>query len=236
MAVFFLERGDLVFPPVDTAEPDGLLALTRDLTPERIIAAYARGIFPWYEQDGLFFWYSPHPRMVLFPTELRVHKSMRSIFNQNKFCYTLDTAFEQVIEGCAHSLRKSQSGTWISPRFIEVYTALHREGLAHSVEVWQGNALVGGLYGISLGRVFFGESMFTRISNASKAGFIALVRALEQSGFDLVDCQQASAHLKSLGGRTISRAEFAQLLARNDLEATLRGRWRIEGGKIVATH
>ncbi len=226
MAIFWLDKDDLNFPPAHLAEASGLLAISSDLRPERLIMAYQNGIFPWYKHDEHFFWYSPHPRMILLPENLIVHKSMRSIFNQHKFAYTLDTAFERVMRACAEMPRSGQDGTWITEEFIEAYTEVHRWGLAHSVEVWKGDELVGGLYGLSFGRAFFGESMFTRVPNASKAGFIALVRALRASGFQLVDCQQNTAHLRSLGAHLVPRTVFMQML-RDSLSApTLKGRWQ----------
>lgn len=234
MPVFWLNDHEMAFPHPALAEPGGLLAVGGDLTPERLVLAYRNGIFPWFEDEGSFFWYSPDPRFVLFPAELIVRKSMRSIFNQHKFTYTLDTCFEQVIRACALTPREGQDGSWISEAFIEGYTELHRQGLAHSMEVWQEGRLVGGLYGLALGRIFFGESMFAQAPNASKAGFITLVRALEHSGFWLVDCQQHTQHLESLGARGISRELFLEYLAKNVYERTLIGAWTLADGGILA--
>ncbi len=233
MPVYWLSEHDLVFPHPSLAEPGGLLAIGGDLSPERLVLAYRNGIFPWFEDDGNFFWYSPDPRFVLFPAELKVQKSMRSIFNRQKFTYSLDTAFEQVMQACALLPRGGQEGSWISEDFIEGYTELHRQGVAHSVEVWESGELVGGLYGLSLGRIFFGESMFTRVPNASKAGFITLVRALEQNGFWLIDCQQETQHLGSLGARSISRELFLEYLAKNIYERSLIGLWEFREGKVA---
>lgn len=233
MPVYWLSEHDLVFPHPSLAEPGGLLAIGGDLSPERLVLAYRNGIFPWFEDDGNFFWYSPDPRFVLFPAELKVQKSMRSIFNRQKFTYSLDTAFEQVMQACALLPRGGQEGSWISEDFIEGYTELHRQGVAHSVEVWDSGELVGGLYGLSLGRIFFGESMFTRVPNASKAGFITLVRALEQNGFWLIDCQQETQHLGSLGARSISRELFLEYLAKNIYERSLIGLWEFREGKVA---
>lgn len=215
------------FPHPNEAESNGLIAVSRDLHEQRLIGAYANGMFPWFEEDGYFYWYTPDPRWVLKPAELRIQKSMRSIFNGHKFRYTFDTAFGQVMQYCANTSRygDSESGTWITDAFVEAYTALHQRGLAHSVEVWQDEELVGGLYGISLGRMFFGESMFARVTNASKAGFITLVKALERAGFWLIDCQQQTAHLGSLGARGISRELFYEYLLKNTYERTQIGRW-----------
>jgi leucyl/phenylalanyl-tRNA--protein transferase len=235
MPVFWISETELTFPHPTLAEPGGLLAVGGDLSPDRLILAYRNGIFPWFEDEGSFYWYSPDPRFVLFPTELKVHKSMRSIFNQNKFEYSLDTCFERVIRACAQTPRAGQDGSWIAESFVEGYLELHRQGVAHSVEVWQDGELVGGLYGLALGRVFFGESMFSNVPNASKAGFITFARALEQSGFNLIDCQQETAHLGSLGARNIPRLEFLDILYRNAYERSLVGTWTFAGGKVVCT-
>lgn len=233
MPVFWLNEQEIAFPHPSLAEPGGLLAVGGDLSPERLVLAYQNGIFPWFEEDGHFYWYSPDPRFVLFPAELKVHKSMRSIFNREKFRYSLDTCFDRVIRQCAEVTRDGQRGSWISEAFLEGYAELHRQGIAHSVEVWEGERLAGGLYGLSLGRIFFGESMFTMVPNASKAGFITLARALEQSGFWLIDCQQQTKHLASLGARSISRDLFLDYLVKNHYERTLLGPWTFEGGKVV---
>lgn len=234
MPVFWLSQDELSFPHPSLAESRGLLAVGGDLRPERLVLAYRNGIFPWFEEDGQFYWYAPDPRWVLLPADLRVHKSMRSIFNQQKFRYTLDTCFERVIRACAESPRDDQDGTWISEPFVQGYTALHTAGLAHSLEVWQGETLVGGLYGIALGRIFYGESMFSRSANASKAGFITLTRGLERAGFWLIDCQQETAHLQSLGARGIARDIFLDYLHRNTYERTRPGPWAFgEGGEIL---
>jgi leucyl/phenylalanyl-tRNA---protein transferase len=235
MPVFRLLKKDIAFPQQHYAEPNGLLAIGGDLQPNRLVWAYQNGIFPWFEEDGTFFWYCPDPRCVLFPTELKVHKSMRSIFNQNKFRYTIDTCFREVMAQCANKVRHDDFGaSWISDKFIDGYSKLHELGLAHSVEVWSGNDLVGGFYGISLGKVFFGESMFAHTTNASKAGFIQFARGLQEWGFRLIDCQQETDHLVSLGARTISRELFLEYLEQNRYERTFQGRWSFgEDGNIV---
>jgi leucyl/phenylalanyl-tRNA---protein transferase len=227
MPVFRLTK-EIAFPPPHLAEPSGLLAIGGDLGPERLIWAYQNGIFPWFEEDDLPFWYAPDPRFVLFPKELKVHKSMRSIFNQQKFEYTLDTHFETVMRHCAAAYREGQMGSWISDTFVEGYTRLHQLGLAHAVEVWQEGELVGGLYGIAIGKIFYGESMFSLVPNASKAGFIYFTQALEALNFKLVDCQQETPHLGSLGARPISRDLFMEYLMENQYERTLRGQWQFE--------
>lgn len=225
MPVFRLSQNEVAFPAPHLAEPSGLLAVGGALTPEWLVLAYQHGIFPWFEHDDDFYWYSLDPRCVLFPDELKVHKSMRSIFNQGKFEYSLDTAFERVIRSCSGASRPDQDGTWISDAFIQGYIDLHRAGLAHSVEVWQNGELVGGLYGIALGKVFSGESMFALVPNASKAGFIRLVQALRNTGYTLIDCQQVTEHLISLGARTIPRDAFLEHLAANRFERTMAGKW-----------
>lgn len=235
MPVFYLPDDDFrVFPQPERAEPSGLIAVSTDLHEDRTLLGYANGMFPWFEDGGHYFWFTPDPRFVLFPEELCVHKSMRSIFNKNKFRYSLDTCFEAVIQACA-AVQRNEPGpdsTWINDQFIATYTRLHERGLAHSVEVWEGGQLVGGLYGISIGKIFFGESMFAHTPNASKAGFITLVRALQQSGFWLVDCQVETPHLVSLGARGIQRSAFYDYLMKNTYEKTLEGKWLLTEGGI----
>lgn len=226
MPVFWLNEDELAFPHPSLAEPNGLLAVGGDLGENRLILAYQNGIFPWFEDDGDYYWYAPDPRWVLFPAALKVHKSMRSIFNQHKFRYTLDTCFETVMRACSSTPRGDHEGSWISETFIEGYSRLHQLGLAHSVEVWEGENLVGGLYGISLGKIFFGESMFAHTRDASKAGFITLVRALQQLNFVMIDCQQQTPHLESLGAQGISKELFSEYLQENQYAKTLVGKWK----------
>jgi len=206
-------RGNAPFPPVEKAlkSPNGLLCAGGDLSPERIIAAYSRGIFPWFSEGDPILWWSPDPRMVLFPDELRVSRSLRKSVERGAYETRVDTAFREVIAQCA-APREGQAGTWIVPEMVAAYTVLHDRGFAHSVESWQDGELVGGLYGISLGRVFFGESMFSRAPDASKVALVRLVERLRAQGCDLIDCQQATPHLASLGAREIPRAEFARLV------------------------
>lgn len=203
------------FPPVETAlvEPDGLLCVGGDLQPARLLAAYRRGIFPWYSPGQPILWWSPDPRMVLFPDELKVSRSLRKTLRNRGFVVTHDTCFEQVVAQCADSGHRAVDGTWISPEMRAAYTELHRLGHAHSVEVWDeappdGRQLVGGLYGLLLGRVFFGESMFSTATDASKVALHALVQKLRERDIALIDCQVASAHLFSLGARLVPRSEF----------------------------
>jgi leucyl/phenylalanyl-tRNA--protein transferase len=201
------------FPPVETAleYPSGLLAAGGDLSLPRLLDAYRRGIFPWYSEGEPILWWSPNPRMVLFPAELRVSRSLAKRLRRRDHEVRADTAFQTVMEGCA-APRTGQAGTWISPPMMEAYLALHAIGYAHSVETWMAGELVGGLYGVAIGRVFYGESMFTRVPNASKVAFVHLVRQLDLWGFGLIDCQMRTAHLASLGAREISRPNFTSRL------------------------
>lgn len=232
MPVFKLPDNEIVFPHPSLADSSGLLAVSHDLDPRRLILAYQHGIFPWYKQGDAFFWYAPDPRCVLYTKDLRVSKSMRSIFNQKKFRYTLDTCFERVMQACASTKRRHESGTWITDEFMESYVYLHESGIAHSVEVWDGDALVGGLYGVAIGKVFSGESMFARQTNASKAGFITLVKALQHIDFQMVDCQTETGHLLSLGAANIPRDQFMEHLEYNRLQKTLIGKWHFAGEGI----
>jgi leucyl/phenylalanyl-tRNA--protein transferase len=226
MPVFWLDNESLEFPAPELATREGILAVGGDLSPERLLAAYAQGIFPWYNEGDPILWWSPDPRFVLFPTELQVAKSMRPYFNQQKFQVSFDHDFEAVMRACQGANRTGQSGeTWITEDMIAAYVQVHQMGYAHSVEVWQEGKLVGGLYGISLGKIFFGESMFARASNASKFGFITLVQKLRDKGFVLIDCQQQTRHLGSLGARAISREQFLQYLEENKKAQTLTGSW-----------
>ncbi len=198
----------LEFPPVHLAREDGLLALGGDLGPQRLLLAYGEGIFPWFKSGGLIYWWSPDPRMVLFPDRLKISKSMRKVMRNGTFTLTRDQCFDRVIENCAGVARKGEVGSWIDPGFVQGYCALHRMGHAHSYEVWEDGELVGGLYGVDLGHIFCGESMFSLRSNASKFALIQLVGELGQRGVRLIDCQVHSGHLESLGAELIPRSEF----------------------------
>lgn len=224
MPVFWLDE-DLFFPHPEHTDRSGILAVGGDLSPARLLLAYRQGIFPWFNPDDPILWWSPDPRFVLFPEELKIARSMRSYFNNARFSICLDTDFEAVIRACSEQYRPGQGGTWITEDMIQAYCELHRMGYAHSVEVRQAGQLVAGLYGIALGRVFFGESMFSTVSNASKYGFIALVKRLYQLGFRLIDCQQETPHLASLGGRGISRKQFMELLGEYAPTPDLTGNW-----------
>ena len=203
---------DLVFPPVTLANRDGILAIGGDLSVERLLLAYQSGIFPWFEQGDPIMWWSPNPRMVLFLDELIISKSMRNILNRNIFTVTFNQNFRDVISHCQKVKRDGQNGTWITNEMIEAYCKLHELGIAKSVEVWQNDKLVGGLYGIDLGHVFCGESMFSLVSNASKVAFVALVNKLKIENYKLLDCQVYNPHLESLGCREIKRNEFMRIL------------------------
>jgi leucyl/phenylalanyl-tRNA--protein transferase len=214
------------FPPVSKAlrSPNGLLCAGADLSPERLLDAYSKGIFPWFSEGDPILWWSPHPRMVLFPAELKVSRSLRKAVARRTFETRFDTAFAEVMRACAEP-RDGQAGTWIVPEMVAAYTRLHERGFAHSVESWRDGRLVGGLYGILLGRVFFGESMFSRETDASKVALVKLVARLEALGVGLVDCQQATRHLASLGAREIPRREFAQRLAESIQYPPTGSRW-----------
>lgn len=203
------------FPAVEFAlrDPDGLLAVGGDLTVTRLLAAYRRGIFPWYSDDQPILWWSPDPRMVLFPEKLHLSRSLRKTLRHNRFRLTVDHDFEAVIRACAEP-RPHQPGTWITPEMRAAYLRLHRTGHAHSVEAWLDGELAGGLYGVAIGRVFFGESMFTRVTDASKVAFAGFTRFLQAAGFGLIDCQVHSEHLASLGAEPIPRPRFTDLLTR----------------------
>jgi len=202
------------FPDPATAlrDPDGLLAAGGDLSPARLLAAYRRGIFPWYNAGEPILWWCPDPRAVLYPGELHVSRSLARTLRRDCFRYTLDQDFAGVIDGCAQAPRRGQPGTWITADMRAAYLTLHRLGHAHSLEVWQNKTLVGGVYGVAVGRVFFGESMFSRARDASKAALVMLVRQLARWGFALLDCQVASPHLTSLGSRLIPRRDFLAAL------------------------
>ena len=204
----WLDRRD-PFPPVERAlrEPNGLLAAGGDLSPERLVDAYTRGIFPWFGEDDPLLWWSPDPRMVLFVSELHQSRSLRRVVRARRFTVTLDRAFAEVMAGCAEP-RAYADGTWITGDMVQAYRALADRGFAHSVETWTGGRLVGGLYGVAIGRMFYGESMFSRESEASKVALVTLTRQLERWGFEMIDCQMSTDHLASLGAREIPRAEF----------------------------
>jgi len=202
------------FPDPNLADADGLLAIGGDLSPEMLIKAYQIGAFPWFNEDEPIMWWCPNPRLVLFPKEIYVSKSMKQLLKKEVFSYTMDQCFLEVIETC-RKIRLEEGGTWISPDIINAYSQLFALGIAHSVEVWNGENLVGGFYGVQLGKVFFGESMFSLESNASKAALIFFSLHCMQEGIEIIDCQQSTAHLLSMGAREISRIDFLEILAKN---------------------
>jgi len=208
----YLLSSDLIFPPVQLANQDGVLAIGGDLSIERLLLAYKSGIFPWYNQGEPIIWYSPNPRMVLFPENLKVSKSMSQIIRKREFTITFNQHFSEVISNCKNVFREGQGGTWITNEMQQAYIQLHKKGFAKSVEVWLNNELVGGLYGIDLGHIFCGESMFSKVNNASKLAFIYLVQKLEKENYQLIDCQVYNNHLASLGAEEITRNEFLKFL------------------------
>ncbi|MEI7735631.1 MAG: leucyl/phenylalanyl-tRNA--protein transferase [Ferruginibacter sp.] len=208
----FVITKELVFPPVEEADEDGLLAMGGDLSTERLLLAYKNGIFPWYNEEEPICWWSPDPRFVLFPEKLKVSKSMHTVLQNGRFRFVLNKNFRQVMENCKSIPREGQDGTWIQPAIIDAYTKLHQQGHAICAEAWKDGVMVGGVYGITLGHVFFGESMFSKESNASKFAFINLVKWLQQQQVVMIDCQIYTAHLKSLGAEMIDRKDFCAIL------------------------
>lgn len=201
------------FPNPEEANDEGLVAVGGDLSIERLLLAYRSGIFPWFMHDDLVYWFSPNPRCILIPSEIKISKSMRQVLNKKQFEITFNKDFEAVMRGCATAKRPEQESTWITEDFIEAYVSLHLIGYGHSVEVWQQGELVGGLYGVALGKVFFGESMFSSVSNASKAALISLAQKLNAEGFHFIECQLYTSHLGSMGAKAISRKEYLRLLS-----------------------
>jgi leucyl/phenylalanyl-tRNA--protein transferase len=230
MTPLFRLGEELAFPDPQQSLPSGLLAVGGDLSCERLLLAYSRGIFPWYSEGQPILWHSPDPRMVLVPEALRVSRSLARTEKQARYEVRLDTAFAQVVRACAETPRPDQPGTWITPAMQRAYAELHRRGFAHSAEAWEAGRLVGGLYGVSLGGVFFGESMFAHRPDASKVAFVALVRQLVRWGFDLVDCQVHTQHLERFGAEPWPRARFLEALARSLARETRRGPWQLEPG------
>lgn len=226
MPVFRLDDR-LVFPPVHLAE-DGLLALGGDLKPERLLLAYTQGIFPWYAENLPILWHSPDPRMVMTTGDLNVQRSLRKVIKRKPYTLTIDTAFREVLLGCAEVPRPGQSGTWLIPEMVEAYLKLHDLGFAHSFEAWRDGTLVGGLYGVSLGAAFFGESMFAKAPDASKIAFVASVRQLDEWRIGLIDCQVHTDHLERFGAYEVPRPDYLQMLARALDEPTRRGAWKFE--------
>ena len=217
------------FPPVARAlrEPNGLLAAGGDLSAQRLMEAYRNGIFPWFNPGEPILWWSPDPRMVLFPAELKVSRSLRKTLKKQNYEVRVDTAFCAVMRACA-APREEAGGTWISEEMVAAYSGLHEQGLAHSVETWRDGELIGGLYGVALGRMFYGESMFSRATDASKIAFVHLVKQLERWGFGMIDCQMKTAHLATLGAREIPRDEFVWGLSQLVELPHRPGRWQFD--------
>ena len=209
--MYFL-TDELVFPPVDSANVEGLLAVGGDLSPERLLLAYQSGIFPWFDNDSIILWWSPDPRMILYPNEIKISKSMRKVIRDNKFTLTVNTCFKEVLEHCSSVPRAGQDGTWITEEMKNAYIELHKRGIATSYEVWEKDKLVGGLYGVDLGHIFCGESMFSLTSNASKFAFIKLAQELQAKEYNIIDCQLHTDHLERMGAKEISRKEFVKFL------------------------
>ena len=208
----FLLSNELYFPPVTEADEEGILAIGGDLSTQRLILAYRNGIFPWYTDDEPIIWWCPNPRFVLFPDEIKISKSMRAVVKKQTYSFTINNCFNNVIKNCKTINREGQSGTWISEEVIDAYTNLHNLGYALSAETWKNNKLVGGLYGVKMGNIFFGESMFSLSPNASKFAFIQLVQYLKNEGVKLIDCQVYTNYLESLGAKMIDRNDFMRLL------------------------
>jgi leucyl/phenylalanyl-tRNA--protein transferase len=221
----YLLSDDLVFPSPKLAPKEGLLAVGGDLRQERLLLAYRMGIFPWYSRCEPILWWSPDPRLVLYPGEIRVSKSLQKTIKKALFRITMDQAFEAVINACAQSRTRADEGTWIVEEMIDAYCKLHESGFAHSVEAWRDDRLAGGLYGVSLGKCFFGESMFTHINNPSKVAFVALVKHLQALNFDLIDCQVTTPHLLTFGAREIPRTRYLKELEKSLKPSTIKGQW-----------
>lgn len=229
MPVYLLSEAP-TFPHPSFASREGLLAVGGDLSLERLLSAYGHGIFPWFSEGEPLLWWSPDPRLVLFPHEFNVSKSLKKVLNRSQFDITIDGAFRRVITECAETRMAQKEPTWIVGDMIDAYCRLHESGFAHSVEAWQKGTLVGGLYGVSLGKCFFGESMFTAVSNASKVAFACLVDFLTSQAFHMIDCQVTTTHLVSLGAREIPRDRFLTLLQTALKEPTMKGKWQYRAG------
>ena len=225
----FLLSDTIEFPTPHLASEDGLLAVGGDLSQERLLLAYRMGIFPWFSNNEPILWWSPDPRLVLYPHEIKISKTLRKIIKKDVFNVSMDLAFNEVINQCAQVRVQKNEGTWIVRDMIDAYCNLHEAGFAHSVEVWHQGDLAGGLYGVSLGKCFFGESMFTRVSNASNVGLVKLLEHLKELSFDMIDCQVPTEHLIRFGARKIPRKLFLKQLERSLTAATKRGKWKYKG-------
>jgi len=224
----FLLTDKIEFPPPHLASKEGLLAVGGDLSLERLLLAYRMGIFPWFSDDEPILWWSPDPRLVLYPNEIKISKTLKKIMKKGLFKVTMDSAFVQVINQCAQIRIQNNQGTWILEDMIDAYCKLHESGFAHSVEAWYQGELAGGLYGVSLGKCFFGESMFTRISNASNVALVTLVEYLNKLSFDIIDCQLTTEHLLRFGAKEIPRAAFLNQLEESLKASTKKGKWCFE--------
>ena len=218
----------IVFPPPHLASSEGLLAVGGDINQERLLLAYRMGIFPWFSDDEPILWWSPDPRLVLYPREIKISKTLKKIMKKGLFKVTMDSAFVQVINQCAQIRLQNNQGTWIVEDMIDAYCKLHESGFAHSVETWYQGELAGGLYGVSLGKCFFGESMFTRISNASNVALVKLVEYLNALSFDMIDCQLTTEHLLRFGAKEIPRITFLKQLEVSLKAPTKKGKWCFE--------
>jgi leucyl/phenylalanyl-tRNA--protein transferase len=223
---YLSENDRFDFPAPETADDEGIVCFGGNLSPGMLLSAYSQGLFPWFSDDEPILWWSPDPRCVIFPGEVHASASMRKLLRQGRFSLRFDTAFREVIAACSAAKRPGQRGTWITGGMIEAYCRLHELGYAHCVEAWAGDVLAGGLYGVCLGKIFFGESMFSRVSNASKAAFLFLAEFLKNRGFDLIDSQVYTDHVASLGGRDIPRAEYLSQLSEALDHDTLLGNWQ----------
>jgi leucyl/phenylalanyl-tRNA--protein transferase len=221
----FLLSDTIEFPPPHLASEDGLLAVGGDLSQKRLLLAYRMGIFPWFSNNEPILWWSPDPRLVLYPHEIKISKTLKKIIKKEVFKVTMDLAFNEVINQCAQVRMKKNQGTWIIEDIIEAYCQLHESGFAHSVEVWRQGELAGGLYGVSLGKCFFGESMFTLVSNASNVGLVKFVEHLKELSFDMIDCQVTTEHLIRFGAREITRTLFLKQLEKSLTAPTQKGKW-----------
>lgn len=224
MSTFFLTK-EPVFPHPSLADPDGLLAIGGDLSVTRLVTAYSRGIFPWYGPGSPILWWSPDPRLVLYPDQVHIPGSLRRVLNSGRFSITADAEFEMVIEYCSAVPRRGWSGTWLVPEMIDAFTRLHKAGLAHSFESWQGSRLVGGIYGVAMGRAFFGESMFYLEPDASKVALVHLMHFLKEQGFHFMDCQQTTRHMLRFGACEVPRGKFLQNLELAVNENSVPGNW-----------
>lgn len=220
------EQSRFTFPDVEEATPEGIVAVGGNLSPGMLISAYCQGIFPWFSQGEPLLWWSPDPRCVLFPGEIHVSSSMERVLKKKEFGFSIDGFFPDIVGSCKTAFRPGQDGTWITKDMVDAYVALHRLGYAHSVEVWKGEDLVGGLYGVSLGSCFFGESMFSKVTNASKAALIVLAKTLAALNFQVIDCQIYTPHLASMGAGNLPRKAFISLLRHCLEDMTRKGSWK----------